>query len=253
MEPKIEKKEAHDDGSTLSTALVTGAGKGLGAALAKELARRGIEVVLVARTEADVERVAREIRSEGGKAHPLAFDVADKEATYRIATAAAALAGPIDVLVNGASTLGPVPMPLLLDTACEDLAAVLETNVVGPFRLTKALLGPMTLRRKGAVVFVSSDAAVSAYERWGAYGVSKAAADHLARSFAAEVGESGVRVFAVDPGEMDTDMHAAALPDADRASLERPERVAIDLAAMLLGPKAAASGARVVTSEWRTA
>lgn len=228
------------------TALVTGAGRGLGAALGRELARRGLHVVLVARTAVDVDRVAAEIRAEDGVAHALAFDIADKDATHRIAALAADKVGAIDVLVHNASSLGPVPMPLLLDTACEDFGAVLETNLVGPLRLTKAIAGPMVLRRRGTIAFVSSDAAVSAYPRWGAYGVSKAAADHLARTLAAELDADGVRVFAFDPGEMDTAMHAAAIPDADRSTLARPEHVARDLARLLLDPQAIASGARAI-------
>jgi NAD(P)-dependent dehydrogenase (short-subunit alcohol dehydrogenase family) len=220
----------------LRTAFVTGASRGLGKALARALARRGLGVVMTARDERSLERAAAEIRGEGGVAHALRFDVTDKEAVHGVALAAAALVGPIDVLVHNASSLGPIPMPLLLDTECEDLAAVLETNLVGPFRLTRAIAGGMVLRGRGVVAFVSSDAAVEAYPGWGAYGVSKAAADHLARSFAAELDGSGVRFLSVDPGEMDTDMHRAALPDADPASLARPDDVAVLLADQLLEP-----------------
>jgi len=242
----------NEDGG-LRTVLITGGGRGLGAALGKELAGRGLKVVLVSRTQAEVENVAASIRASGGEAHALTFDVADKEAIHRVSALAAGLVGPIDVLIQNASSLGPVPMPLLLDTECEDFSAVLETNLVGPFRLTKAVAGSMVLRQKGAVVFVSSDAAVSAYPGWGSYGVSKAAADHLAKSFAAELAEQGVRVFAVDPGEMDTEMHKAALPDADPATLERPERVARAIAEMLLANDAAKTGHRVIASEWTAA
>lgn len=235
------------------TALVTGAGRGLGAALAKELARRGVDVVLVARTASEVDAVAADIRAAssntgGGAAHALVFDVADKDAVHRIAALAADKVGPIDVLVHNASSLGPVPMPILLDTECEDFAAVLETNLVGPLRLTKAIGGGMVLRKRGTIVFVSSDAAVSAYPNWGAYGVSKAAADHMARTLAAELDGQGVRVFAFDPGEMDTQMHAAALPDADPATLARPDAVARDLARLILDPAAVASGGRAIAA-----
>lgn len=230
------------------TALVTGGGRGLGAALGRDLARRGLAVVLVARTEREVDAVAGEIRAGGGVAHALAFDVADKDATHRIAALAADKVGPIDVLVHNASALGPVPMPLLLDLACEDLASVLETNVVGPLRLTKAVGGGMVLRRRGTIVFVSSDAAVSAYPNWGAYGASKAAADHLARTLAAELDGQGVRIFSFDPGEMDTAMHAAALPEADPATLERPERVARALADLIVREGLVASGERALAS-----
>src|SRR6185369_17167166 len=117
---------------------------------------------------------------------------------------------------NNASTLGPVPLRLLLDTDCEDLEQALAVNLVGPFRLTKVVLGQMVLRGRGLVVNVTSDAALEAYPRWGAYGASKAALEQLGRVWAAELQETGVRVLAVDPGEMDTRMHADAIPDADR-------------------------------------
>src|SRR5882672_7159822 len=180
--------------------LVTGASKGLGAALAEELAREGARVALVARGADDLARVAARIRASGGEAHALPADVADKRAAHVIAGAAAALVGPIELLVHNASTLGPTPLRLLLDTDCEDLDRVLEVNLVGPFRLTKIVVGAMALRGSGLVVHVSSDAAVAAYPRWGAYGVSKAALDHLGRIFAAELGPAGVRFLSVDPG-----------------------------------------------------
>jgi NAD(P)-dependent dehydrogenase (short-subunit alcohol dehydrogenase family) len=225
-------------------ALVTGASRGLGEALAKELARRGARVVLVARGADELERVAAEIRSTGGEAHVLPADISDKQAVHPLAGAASALVGPIDLLVHNASFLGPTPLRLLLDTECEDLARVLETNLVGPFRLSKIVAGSMALRGEGTIVHVTSDASVEAYPRWGAYSVSKAAFDHLARVFAAELGDLGVRVFSVDPGEMDTAMHADAMPDADRASLARPDDVARRIVAMIQ-KGGIASGARV--------
>ncbi len=214
-------------------ALVTGASRGLGAALARELGRRGARVGLVARGREALEHVAAEVRAAGGTAHVLLADISDKNAVYPLAGAAAAVLGPIDVLVHNASQLGPTPLRLLLDTDCEDLDAVLAANVVGPFRLTKIVAGSMALRGEGTIVHISSDASVAAYPRWGAYSVSKAAFDHLARVLAAEIGDLGVRVFSVDPGEMDTDMHAAAMPDADRASLARPEAVAQRIVSMI--------------------
>ncbi|KAF0240051.1 MAG: short-chain [Planctomycetota bacterium] len=209
-----------------TAALVTGAGRGLGAALARELARQGARVVLVARSSTDLDRVAAEIRAEGGEAHPLPADIGDKDAIYPLAGAAAALVGPIDLLVHNASTLGPTPLPLLLDTACEDLSRVLEVNLVGPFRLTKALAGSMALRGRGLVLHISSDAATSAYPGWGAYSASKAALDHLARVWAAELEGTGVRFLGIDPGEMNTRMHADAMPDADPSLLADPADVA---------------------------
>lgn len=230
------------------TALITGASRGLGRALAEELAGRGWHVVLVAREAGPLGDVVAGIRARGGVAHVVAGDIADKDAIHRIAGQAQALVGELGLLVHNASTLGPVPLRLLLDTECEDLADVLETNVIGPFRLTKVIAGAMALRGTGTIVHISSDAAVEAYARWGAYGISKAAQDHLSRVLAAELEGTGVRVLAVDPGEMDTRMHADAVPDADRASLQRPADVASKLVALIESD--VASGKRIALPGW---
>lgn len=225
--------------------LVTGASRGLGEALMKRLARKGARVVGVSRNAQEMEAVAAALRAEGHVAHALAYDVGDKEAIYPLVGAASALVGPLDVLVHNASTLGPTPLPLLLDTACEDLSKVLEVNLVGPFRLTKAVAGAMAMRGSGVVVHLSSDAAVSAYPRWGAYSVSKLALEHLGRIWAAELEGTGVRFFNVDPGEMDTKMHADAIPDADRATLSRPDDVAVRLLGLLERAENVPSGSRL--------
>lgn len=209
-----------------SAALITGGSRGLGAALGRELAREGARVVLVARDAALLEKAAAEIRADGGEAHALPGDVGNKRDIHRLAGAATALVGPIDLLVHNASTLGPTPLRLLLDTECEDFEQVLQVNLLGPFRLTRALAGAMALRSRGLVVHVTSDAGTTPYPRWGAYGVSKAALDQLGRIWDAELGELGVRFLTVDPGEMDTAMHAEAMPEADRSALARPADVA---------------------------
>ena len=123
---------------------------------------------------------------------------------------------------------------------------MLAVNLVGPFRLTKIVAGAMALRGRGLVAHVSSDAAVAAYPRWGAYGVAKAAQDHLGRILAAELEGTGVRVVSVDPGEMNTRMHADAIPDGDPATLADPEAVARRLATLIARPEALApNGGRV--------
>ena len=231
------------------SALITGGSRGLGRALGRVLARGGSRVVLVAREPGPLAQAVAEIRAQGGEAHAIAADVADKDAVYAIAGQAAALVGPVDVLVHNASTLGPTPLRLLLDTECEDLERVLQANLIGPFRLSKALVGPMALRRDGLVVHISSDAALEAYPRWGAYGVSKAALDHLSRSFAAELADTGVRFVSVDPGEMDTAMHAAAMPDADPRTLARPDDVAARIARLIAEPGRVANGVRISAAE----
>lgn len=232
-------------------ALVTGASRGLGRALAEALADKGARVAMVARDPGPLGEAVAAIRARGGIAHAIAADISDKEAVHRIAGQAQGLVGEIGILVHNASTLGPVPLRLLLDTECEDFAAVLETNLVGPFRLTKILGGAMALRGQGVIVHVSSDGAIEAYPRWGAYSVSKAAQDHLSRVLAAELADTGVRVLAVDPGEMDTKMHADAIPDADPATLQRPADVAARIVEMLEDEAAAPTGARLVAATWR--
>jgi NAD(P)-dependent dehydrogenase (short-subunit alcohol dehydrogenase family) len=234
-------------------ALITGASRGLGRALAEQLAARGARVVLVAREVGPLRDTVAAIRARGGAAHAVVGDIADKSAVHAIAGQAQGLVGEIAIAIHNASTLGPTPLRLLLDTECEDLAQVLETNLVGPFRLTKVLAGAMAIRGAGTIVHVSSDAAVEPYPRWGAYGVSKAAQDHLSRILAAELEGTGVRVLAVDPGEMDTIMHADALPDADRTTLQAPAAVAARIVQMIEDDARAPSGARLVAPRWEQA
>ncbi len=233
-----------------SAVLITGGSRGLGRALGTELARAGARVVLVARSPNDIHAAAAAIRAEGGNAWAIAADIGDKQAIYSIAGQAAQLAGPIDLLINNASTLGPTPLPLLLDTECEDLEQVLQINLVGPFRLTKVIAGSMALRGHGTIVNISSDAAVEAYERWGAYGASKAALDHMTRIWASELVEFGVRLLAVDPGEMDTAMHADAMPDADPSTLARPQQVARQIVEMVRDAQRAPTGTRLSAPSW---
>ena len=236
----------------IATALITGGSRGLGLALATALARRGTQVVVVARDpdalSAAVASIERAAGESGGRAHGIAADISDKYAIHRIAGEACALLGTIDLLVHNASTLGALPMPLLVDTECEDLEQVFAVNVVGPFRLTKALVGAMALRGAGTVLHISSDAAVASYPNWGAYGASKAALDHMSATWAAEL--PGVRFLSVDPGEMNTEMHADALPDADPATLADPAEVAERILRMLIAHDGPVSGSRLQAAAW---
>ena len=208
---------------------VTGGTSGLGLALVREMLARGAQVAFVARGRERVEGVAR---ATGG--HGIVGDVSRKEEIHRIALQIVGELGGLDILVNNASDLGPVPLALLGDTECEELEHALATNLLGPFRLTRALLGALAASaregRGAVVVNVSSDAAVNAYPRWGAYGASKAALRHLSQIWDAELAPEGVHFLSLDPGDMDTPLHTLAVPDADPATLKRPEAAARELA-----------------------
>ena len=209
---------------------ITGGTSGLGLALVREWRARGARVAFVARDRERVERIAREHEGTFG----IAGDVARKDDIHPIALQILGNLGGLDVLVNNASDLGPTPLAPLGDTECEDLERSLATNVLGPFRLTKAVLGALAASARegrGAVVLnISSDAAVNPYPTWGAYGASKAALHHLSRIWDEELAAEGVRFLSLDPGDMDTPMHALAVPDADRSALKRPETAARELA-----------------------
>lgn len=208
---------------------ITGGTSGLGLALVAELVGRGARVAFVARHRDRVDEVAWE-----HGAHGIVGDVSRKEDIYLVAMQILGQLGGLDVLINNASDLGPVPLALLGDTECEALEKALATNLLGPFRLTKALLGALDAsarQGRGAVILnVSSDAAINAYPRWGAYGASKAALHHLSRIWDEELVDAGVHVLSVDPGDMDTPFHALAVPDADPTTLKRPAEAARELA-----------------------
>ena len=205
---------------------VTGGTSGLGLALVRGAHTLGARVGFVARTAATVHRLERELAGSVG----VVGDVAEKTAIHPIALQLTSRLGGVDVLVNNASSLGPVPLVPLADTECEELELALGTNLLGPFRLTRALLGALSGAARegtgGLVINVSSDAAVQPYPGWGAYGASKAALRHLSAIWDLELRELGIRVLSVDPGDMDTPLHALAVRDADPATLNRPEAAA---------------------------
>ena len=223
---------SHDAVQGLRVA-ITGGTSGLGLALVRQLVDAGAAVAFVARSRDGVERVCHEL----SKAHGVVGDVSRKEDVHPIAIQVLGALGGLDVLVNNASSLGPVPLAPLADTECEDLERALATNLLGPFRLTKVLLGSLaaTARAGGAplVVNISSDAAITPYSGWGAYGASKAALRHLSRIWDAELVAEGIRVVSVDPGDMDTPLHALAVPDADRSTLKAPDAAAGEIVELI--------------------
>ena len=219
------------------TALITGASKGLGRELAGALAARGWHLVLDARRPGPL---ADELPS----AVVVAGDVTDDRHREALAAAVETF-GRLDLLVNNASALGPSPLPRIAATPLDALREVYETNVIAAVALVQTLLP--SLRDAGGVVLnVSSDAAVEAYPGWGGYGSSKAALDHVSAVLAVE--EPAIAVYAVDPGDMRTDMHQAAFPGEDIS--DRPEPSAVVPALLRLLDARPASG-RYRASQWQ--
>ncbi len=218
-------------------ALITGASRGLGEVVASFLAAQGYDVVITARGEAALQAVADRLRGYGGAVVALAGDVADPAHRQRLAQAAAELGG-LHLLFNGASDLGPSPMPYLADYDLARLAEVLKVNLLSPLGLIQQTL-PLLKDSGGLVVNISSDAAVAGYEGWGGYGASKAGLDLLSLTLAHELSGSAVSVVAVDPGDMRTQMHQDAFPGEDISDRPLPD-VTLPFWAWLLGQERAA-------------
>jgi NAD(P)-dependent dehydrogenase (short-subunit alcohol dehydrogenase family) len=202
-----------------AVAIVTGGSRGFGRAVAGALLGHGWSVVTDARRPDDLAATAAEL--DTARLITLAGDVTNPG--HRAALVAAAMdAGPLRLLVNNASRLGPSPQPQLADYPAADLSAVYATNVFAPLALIQAAL-PALIVGSGAIVNISSDAAVEPFEGWGGYGSSKAALDHLTAIFAVENPRLGV--YAFDPGDMRTEMHQAAFPGEDISDRAEPESI----------------------------
>lgn len=202
-------------------AIVTGGSRGLGKALARELLSRGLRVIIDGRDASVLESTAEELR-RFGDVTAIAGDVAEKEHVHALVAAARAF-GRLDLLVNNASTLGAVPLPRIDELTQAAFERLFLVNVFAPVHLVQHAL-PLMLHAGGVttIVNVTSDAAVEAYEGWGGYGASKAALEHVSRVLAQEIDGTTVRVLVADPGDMNTQMHRDAIPDADPADLRDP-------------------------------
>ncbi len=203
-----------------SVALVTGASRGLGLEIARAYAAGGASLIIAARGRDELEAASAELRARTDVV-ALALDVSEE--AERLVAAGLERFGRIDVLVNNASTIGPSPMPSLEEYDWRDLARVFRVNVLAPLHLAQLVLPGMRSRGEGVIINVTSDAGVEAYPGWGGYGSSKAALEHVSRTLAAELDGTGVRVYAVDPGDMNTEMHRLAEPGEDLSGLPGPE------------------------------
>jgi NAD(P)-dependent dehydrogenase (short-subunit alcohol dehydrogenase family) len=220
----------------MPVAIITGASKGLGRALAEALAERGWDLVLDARTAGVLQETAAALGKYGTRVKALPGDVTDEAHRAGLVAAARDLGG-VDLLVNNASALGAEPLVRLDALPLDGLRRALEVNVVAALGLIQEALPLLRESPAGAVIDISSDAAAEAYETWGGYGASKAALDHLSAVLGEE--EPGLRVWAVDPGDMGTDLYAAAVPDdAD----PRPDPASVVPAFLRLVDRRPASG-----------
>ena len=206
-------------------ALITGASRGLGLALARALADRGWQLTIDARVAADLERVAAEL-DHHTDVRALPGDVADDWHRQALIDATP---GRIDLLVNNASVLGPSPQPSLAGYPLDVLRHVYEVNVISPLALTQLALPLMSAR--GCIVNVTSDAAREPYEGWGGYGSAKAALEQATAILAAE--HPDLRIYAVDPGDMRTRMHQEAFPGEDISDRPPPEESVPGLLALI--------------------
>jgi len=205
----------------MSTAVITGASRGYGRALASSLTEQGWNVIIDGRDASALELAAHELRARAPQVqvHVVAGDVTDPAHRAALSRAATGF-GTLDLLVNNAGALGSSPLPRLAEVSPSELRHIVETNVVAPLALIQQLL-PLLRRSEGTIVNLTSDAAAEAYPGWGSYGASKAALDHLSAVLAIE--HPDLRVLAFDPGDLRTDMHQAAFPGEDISDRPAPE------------------------------
>ena len=215
--------------SSQRTAIITGASRGLGLALARRLAEDGWTLIIDARGGDDLESARAELSSHT-RVIAIPGDVADRGHRAEISEAAHK-AGGVDALVNNASILGPSPQPELLDYPLDVLREVYSTNVISPLALVQEIRSD--LKPGARIINVTSDAAVEPYEGWGGYGSSKAALEQLSNILAAE--NPDLRVYCVDPGDMRTRMHQEAFPDEDISDRPLPEESVPGFVELLTG------------------
>jgi NAD(P)-dependent dehydrogenase (short-subunit alcohol dehydrogenase family) len=230
-------------------ALITGGSRGIGKAIAAAYAQQGANVFICGRDEAAVQRAVEEIRAAGGDIHGAAEDIGNAAGTRRIAGAALARFGCIDVLVNNASLLGPrVPVAQYPFSAWQD---VMRVNIDGVFLITQEVLQTMIPRRRGSIINVSSGVGRVGRARWGAYSVSKFALEGFSQVLAEELKDSGIRVNSINPGPTRTAMRAAAYPDEDPQTLPPPEEITRGFVYLASDDSVGVSGKSFEAQDWR--
>jgi len=222
--------ETTEESPMRNHALITGASRGLGLALARALASGGWELIIDARGERDL-RAAAEGLDHLATVHAVPGDVADERHRRDLVDTVDALGGGLDLLVHNASLLGPSPQPAMAEYPLDELERVYAANVFAPLRLTQLLLPRMAPDAR--IISITSDAAVEPYEGWGGYGSSKSALEQWTRVLAAERPE--LRVYVVDPGDMRTQMHQDAFPGEDISDRPLPEASVPGLLAVIEG------------------
>jgi NAD(P)-dependent dehydrogenase (short-subunit alcohol dehydrogenase family) len=235
--------------------LITGASQGLGRALAIAFAEENAAALAItSRNKEKLQKVVSEINiiNPSTLVIPITGDMSITEDIERIAaTTLKAFDGQIDVLVNNASTIGPTPMPYLLDYPLEDFNNVIKTNLIAPFVMIRHVLSSM-IENGGSIINVTSDAGVIGFPGWGAYGISKFGLEGLSQTWASELEDTAVRVNWVDPGDMNTAMHRAAEPNADPSQWVEPDEVTDVFVFLASDDSSAVTGKRLQAQEnWK--
>ncbi|SDX97460.1 SDR family NAD(P)-dependent oxidoreductase [Thermoactinomyces sp. DSM 45892] len=229
--------------------MITGASKGLGRALTLAFAKEGARLAICAREETKLLQVKKEAIQQGAtEVLAITADMSLSRDVERFVALVEATFGTIDVLINNASILGPSPMPLLADYPEDDYQDVLRVNAVGPFLVTRRVVAKMLQEKKGSIINVTSEAGHTGYRGWGAYGISKFALEGLTQTWADELEGTGVRMNMVDPGEMDTEMHALAVPDCNYDLVDPNDVVHIFL--YLASTESKENGERIQATEF---
>jgi NAD(P)-dependent dehydrogenase (short-subunit alcohol dehydrogenase family) len=231
------------------SALVTGGSRGIGKAIALSYAREGAKVFVCARNEEEVKRVAEEARRHDCEVYGIAGDVGQSNDVHRMVEGALERFGSIDILVNNASLLGP--RVTIAEYPVSSWEEVMRVNIDGPFLVTREVLQSMIPRRQGSIINISSGVGRTGRARWGAYSVSKFALEGFTQILAEELKDNGIRVNSLNPGPTRTEMRAAAYPDEDPLTLQRPEEIMKAFVYLASDESRGVTGKSFDAQEWR--